>query len=194
MACPGTTGIASPSTLRTPRAFEDDVHLVVRVRLLPVRLGRDEDVDADLEPGRGVHDLVPAVPGLEAPSHLLDLEGVSRQAHRTGCSSERLPLRVVSSTFQVTVDSTATTPGTRATKRSSRSTSLLVWSRPLSAARPSCTLTSTLPVSIHIVRSRTSSLSSRSISASVRVKARTRSARVTIPTSSPSFTTGSRLT
>ena len=82
-----------------------------------------------------MHDLVPAVPGLEAPSHLLDLEGVSRQVHRTGCSRERLPLRVVSSTFQVTVDSTATTPGTRATKRLSSSTSLLVWSRPLSAAR-----------------------------------------------------------
>ena len=32
-------------------AFEHDVHLVVLVRLLLVGLGRDEDVDAELEPG-----------------------------------------------------------------------------------------------------------------------------------------------
>ncbi len=48
-------------------AAEDDVELVVGVRLLVVGLGRDEHVDADLEAGRGVHDLVPAVPGLETP-------------------------------------------------------------------------------------------------------------------------------
>jgi hypothetical protein len=40
--------------------FEDDVELVVLVRLLPVGLGRDENVDADLETGRFVHDLVSA--------------------------------------------------------------------------------------------------------------------------------------
>src|SRR5688572_18081069 len=40
-------------------AFEDDVQLVVLVRLLVVRLRSDKDVDADLEAGRGVHDLVP---------------------------------------------------------------------------------------------------------------------------------------
>jgi hypothetical protein len=45
-----------------------------------------------------------------------------------------------------------------------------------------------------MVRSITSSLISRSISSSPRVKARTRSARVTIPTSRSSLTTGSRLT
>ena len=32
-------------------SLEDDVDLVVLVRLLAVGLGRDEDVDADLEPG-----------------------------------------------------------------------------------------------------------------------------------------------
>ena len=43
-------------------ALEDDVDLVVLVRLLAVGLGRDEDVDADLEPVGGVDDLVAAVP------------------------------------------------------------------------------------------------------------------------------------
>src|SRR5436853_583576 len=41
------------------RALEHDVDLVVVVRLLPVRLGRDEDVDAELETRRLVDDLIP---------------------------------------------------------------------------------------------------------------------------------------
>src|ERR687888_89662 len=44
--------------LEHARPLQDDVDLVVLVRLLPVRLGRDEHVDADLEPGRRVDDLV----------------------------------------------------------------------------------------------------------------------------------------
>jgi hypothetical protein len=50
--------------------FEDDVHLVVHMRLLAVGLRRDEHVDADLEAGRLVDDLVPASRLLEpAPRH-----------------------------------------------------------------------------------------------------------------------------
>ncbi len=41
-------------------SLEHDVDLVVLVRLLAIRLGRDQHVDANLEPGRGVHDLVAA--------------------------------------------------------------------------------------------------------------------------------------
>ena len=39
-------------------SVEDDVDLVEGVRRLPVGLGRDEDVDADLETQRRVDDLV----------------------------------------------------------------------------------------------------------------------------------------
>jgi hypothetical protein len=58
-------------------ALEDDVDLVLLVRLLAVGLGRDEDVDADLEPRRLVDDLVAAAAGGEAPPDLLDLEPVA---------------------------------------------------------------------------------------------------------------------
>jgi hypothetical protein len=56
-------------------AVEHDVDLVVIVRLLLIRLGRDEDVHPELEAGGRVDDLVPAVPGLEAPPDLVDPEG-----------------------------------------------------------------------------------------------------------------------
>ena len=46
--------------LERAAALEDDVDLVVGVRLLPVGLGRDEHVDAELDPRRGVDDLVAA--------------------------------------------------------------------------------------------------------------------------------------
>ena len=105
-------------------ALEHDVELVVGVRLLVVGLGGDEYVDADLEAGRGVHHLVAAVPGLEPPPNLLDLEGVGQLRHRTGCSIERLPLRVVSSISQRTSDSTESTPGTRVASRPSSSASV----------------------------------------------------------------------
>ena len=46
------------------------------VRLLAVRLGRDEHVDPDLERRRLVDDLVAAVPGLQPAADLLDVECV----------------------------------------------------------------------------------------------------------------------
>jgi len=59
-----------------PASFEHDVDLVVLVGRLVVRLGRDEHVDADLEPGRAVNDLVAARRGLEA---LLDSRHVEER-------------------------------------------------------------------------------------------------------------------
>src|SRR6266545_1706575 len=50
------------------------LELDVLVRLLAVRLRRDEDVDADLEPRRAVNDLVATVTGREALPDSLDLE------------------------------------------------------------------------------------------------------------------------
>ena len=47
-------------------ALEDDVELVVLVRLLPIGLRRDETVDPDLEAGGLVDDLV-ATAGLTKP-------------------------------------------------------------------------------------------------------------------------------
>ena len=121
--------------------LEDDVDLVVVVRLLPVGLGRHEHVDAELEPRRRVDDLVAAAGRLEPRPDLLDLERVRGRDHRRGCSSARLPFRVVSSTCQTTLDATETTPGTRATSRSSSSTSLRVCSLPSSRTAPRLTST-----------------------------------------------------
>src|SRR5439155_22254459 len=45
--------------------LQDDVDLVVLVRLLAVGFGRDEHVHAELEPGRPVSDLVAAAGGYE---------------------------------------------------------------------------------------------------------------------------------
>ena len=47
-----------PLYLQHTRALEADVHLVVLVRLLPVRLGSDENVDPELEAGGFVDNLV----------------------------------------------------------------------------------------------------------------------------------------
>jgi len=63
----------SPSTVRTTTS-ENDVELVVLVRLLAIRLRGDEDVDAHLEPRRLVNDFVAAVAGSEALSYSLDVE------------------------------------------------------------------------------------------------------------------------
>jgi hypothetical protein len=76
-AFPFSTWIRSSST-EHPASFEHDVDLVVLVGRLVVRLGRDEHVDADLEPGRAVNDLVAAGPGLEAllhPRHVEERHG-----------------------------------------------------------------------------------------------------------------------
>ena len=61
-------------------SVEDDVDLVVVVRLLAVRLWRDEDVDADLEAGRAVHDLVAAAATGEAALDRADVELVSHRS------------------------------------------------------------------------------------------------------------------
>src|SRR5262249_26011717 len=71
--------------LERPRTFEDDVDLVVVVRPLPIRLGRDEDVHTELETGGRVDDLIPA--GLEeALLCAFDVDPASRQACNPGSS------------------------------------------------------------------------------------------------------------
>src|SRR4029453_10517295 len=68
--------------------LEHDVHLVVSVRLLPVRLRSDEHVDTDLEPGRLVDDLVPAAGLLEPAPGRLDVQSVhtgTRTRRRRRC-------------------------------------------------------------------------------------------------------------
>lgn len=67
-------------------SFEHEVNLVVFVRLLPVRLRRDEDVDADLESRRAVDDLVASAALLQAAPGQLDVERVHR-ASLTGPSA-----------------------------------------------------------------------------------------------------------
>jgi hypothetical protein len=62
--------------LERARAFEDDIDLVVLVRLLAVWLGRDEHVDADLEARRLVHDLVAPAGGGEPALRLRDVEAL----------------------------------------------------------------------------------------------------------------------
>ena len=69
--------------LEHARAFEDDVDLVVLVRLLAVGLGSDEHVDADLETGRRVDDLVATALG-EASAGARDVEEVLRAEAQTG--------------------------------------------------------------------------------------------------------------
>jgi hypothetical protein len=62
--------------LQDAAALEDDVDLVVLVRLLPVRLRSDEDVDPDLEPRRLVDDLVAAARLLKPAPGRFDVERV----------------------------------------------------------------------------------------------------------------------
>jgi hypothetical protein len=57
-------------------SLEDDVDLVVLVRLLVVGLRGDEDVDAELEARRLVDDLVAAARGAEPLDDAADPEGV----------------------------------------------------------------------------------------------------------------------
>ena len=72
-------------------ALEHDVDLVLLVRLLAVGLGRDQHVDADLEPGRRVDDLVPATPLDEFLPCLVDVERVHR-AQPTPCDARSVRL------------------------------------------------------------------------------------------------------
>ena len=57
-------------------AFENDVDLVVLVRLLAIRLWRNQHVDADLEPGRGMNDLVAATLLAQLLAGCVDVERV----------------------------------------------------------------------------------------------------------------------
>ena len=64
-----------------PAAPQDDVDLVVVVRLLAVGFRRDEHVHAELEPRRAVHDLVPAAGRCEPPPRLAHCERVRHASH-----------------------------------------------------------------------------------------------------------------
>src|SRR5262249_12154662 len=59
-------------------ALEHDVDLVIGMRLLPVGLRRDEHVDAELEAGRLVNDLVAAAGGYEIVLDVRDAECMHR--------------------------------------------------------------------------------------------------------------------
>ena len=62
--------------LEDARALENNVQLVVLVRLLPIRLGGDQHIDAHLEAGGLMDDLI-ATAGLPEPFFdLCDLECV----------------------------------------------------------------------------------------------------------------------
>ncbi len=77
--------------LEHPAALEHDVDLVLLVRLLAIRLRRDQDVDADLEPRRPVHHLVPATPLDKRLARLVDVERVHR-VERTPCDARGVQL------------------------------------------------------------------------------------------------------
>lgn len=70
-------------------AFEHDVDLVVLVRLLAIRLGRDQHIDADLEPGRCVDDLVAAALLAQLLARRLDIERV--HGRTVPCNARRVP-------------------------------------------------------------------------------------------------------
>ena len=73
--------------LEDAAALQNDVHLVLVVGLLPVGLGGNEDVDADLEAGRGVDDLVAAATLAQRSAGCVDVERVRTFMH--GCSVVR---------------------------------------------------------------------------------------------------------
>jgi hypothetical protein len=73
--------------------LQHDVQLVVFVRLLAVRLGRDEYIHANLEPGRFVHDLVAAARSAEPILDDLDFEGMHR-ANLLDCGFPAAGLRL----------------------------------------------------------------------------------------------------
>ena len=65
-------------------SLDDDVDLVVGVRLLRVRVGRDEHVDADLQPAGAMDDLVAAAARLEPALRLPDRERVGYEPSSVG--------------------------------------------------------------------------------------------------------------
>ena len=68
--------VARVLDLERPVALEDDIDLVVVVRLLPVGLGRDEHLDTDLEARALVDDLVAAACRLQPALRVVYAEGV----------------------------------------------------------------------------------------------------------------------
>src|SRR5579864_2972798 len=75
--------------LESSAAFEDDVDLVVLVRLLPVGLRGYEHVDADLEARGLVYDLVSACAGGEPLLDGLDVERVRGAHHAASIAPDR---------------------------------------------------------------------------------------------------------
>ena len=73
---PSSSGVDAVFDLEHAAALEHDVDLVLVVRLLAIGLGCDEDVDADLEPRRAVHDFVPAATLDQAAARRVDVERV----------------------------------------------------------------------------------------------------------------------
>src|SRR5690242_17141324 len=73
-------------------ALEHDVDLVVLVRLLPVGFGGDEHVDTDLEPRRGVDDLIATTSFGESLTRLFDVERVLHGQDTTSCDARVVKL------------------------------------------------------------------------------------------------------
>ena len=69
--------------LEDTASFEHDVDLILVVRLLPIGLRSNEDVDADLEPRRAVHDLVAAAALDQRLARCVDVERVGGSRHET---------------------------------------------------------------------------------------------------------------
>jgi hypothetical protein len=96
-----TFGHRKDLTLDFERAasFEDDVDLVVGVRLLRVRVRRYEHVDADLEPAGAMDDFVAAAARLESALRLADRERVGYEPSSVGKPASAHALRPPSITF-----------------------------------------------------------------------------------------------
>jgi hypothetical protein len=80
-------------------SFDDDVNLVIGVRLLRVRVRRDEHVDADLEPAGTMDDLVAAVARLESALRLADSERVGYESSSVGKPASAHAFKPPSITF-----------------------------------------------------------------------------------------------
>lgn len=80
-------------------SFDDDVDLVVGVRLLGVRDRCGEHVDADLEPRRTMDDLVAAVTRFEPALRFADRERVGYEPSSVGKPASAQAFRPPSITF-----------------------------------------------------------------------------------------------
>jgi hypothetical protein len=90
-----------------PATFEHDIDLIVFMRLLPVRLGRDKHVDANFEPGRRMYDLVAAGSGRQAPSYGLDVERMGGGERLERCPPRRIQMLFISVAAHGWIESTA---------------------------------------------------------------------------------------